>query len=99
MIRVKLGVSLDGLSSEILYILAHLAEDHEVWITSGTEYASGRVPGSLHSVGRAVDVRWTDDILAEIQHYVREHEAPDWVNCFDIIPYPDSHIHIEWDPR
>lgn len=92
MMHVKEGVSLDGLSYAILNALTQMVFWYgEVTVTSGTEAVPGRVTGSLHAVGHAVDVRW--DARFE------EPYLPGFGPDFDVVAYPGSHLHIEYDPR
>lgn len=95
MIAVKRGASISGIRPEIVLALMVFSDIvGEVVITSGTEPADGRVPGSLHHVGLAVDVRLPPASRVSSSWRQRLVESlPD----FDLVFY-DDHVHIEFQP-
>lgn len=94
-VSLKAGVCIDGLTLPMIEALAVVMRlsSHTV-ITSGTEPAEGRVDGSLHPTGNALDIRW-QSITSKGLQALRESLGGD----YDVIAYPGSHIHIEYDPQ
>ena len=101
-LRVKEGVSLHGLRSEIVHALGVALEVfHHVTITSGTEEAEGRVPNSLHRSGHAIDIRWPKpDVMTTDSRQVKINSLIERLGeDYDVVVYPGSHIHVEYDPQ
>ena len=95
--RIKEGVKLDGISTDITKIF-HIVEFHlnrhaqEMWITSALD--GEHMPGSKHYSGEAIDVRIWDlvnkeDCVTKIQESIGDD--------YDVV-LEASHIHIEYDP-
>lgn len=97
--RIKAGASITGLRPELaiaLTIIADAARTHheDIVITSGTEAAPGRIIGSLHHTGSAIDIRRPDrepDVFAAI---LQLRLGTD----FDVL-LEGNHIHIEFQPK
>lgn len=98
--KLKVGVKIEGLKMEIIMILPIVNDiirwtGEEMVITSGLEGL--HMQGSLHYVGRAIDIRLP----------FKENNKNEWVvsviqvalgKDFDVI-LENDHIHIEFDPE
>lgn len=98
---LKKGVSIKGLQPEIVIAIIMVNEvSTDLVITSGTEWAPGRVPNSLHDQGLAVDIR----IPEEGGYYSFQSAWKTRVQDrfkgtpYDLVWY-DNHVHIEYDPK
>lgn len=97
-IRVKEGVTLDGLQHHMLRVLlaaCYVYSKHgieQVWITSAVRMSRGK--GSLHPSGRALDLRrWGLRDPAAAAAELAGWLGPD----YDVVLEVD-HIHVEHDP-
>ncbi len=98
------GVILDGVNTEFLNFLSHLAMVHKLLFGSNLVVTSGKdghhVGGSLHADGRAVDVRTNDKMPAELDllvHVISFCTAAVKIACFDERNVPTgAHLHLEW---
>lgn len=101
---LKKGVSLRGLSPEIIPALVILSDltGGDYVVTSGTEPAPGRIPTSLHPLGLAIDVRvptLEDEIGLRTSDTFKSVVSNAFENTeYDLVWY-DSHVHIEFDPK
>jgi hypothetical protein len=99
-LRLKNGVSINGIGPNIIAVLAPAAliwERHgqELVVTSGTD--GDHSEGSLHYVGLALDFRtryFGLDQSFEVAADLRKALGMD----YDIVLH-SSHLHIEWDPK
>jgi hypothetical protein len=105
MIRIKTdrnGVKINGIQPETIVgilIAASVFDIHnqDFTITSVTDGAEDRVPGSLHSAGLAFDIRtWSLSgfQLEKIVYDLQQALGEEW----DVINEED-HIHVEYDPK
>ena len=102
MIEIKPGVSIRGLTPEIVLaaVAAHqayeeLADGAECVITSCTEGKHGRA--SLHYVGYAIDIRTrtlTTQQTTKVAEKIRRALGAE----FDVV-LEQNHIHIEFQPK
>lgn len=94
MIWFKPGTDLTKLSPQIVLAINNIhALVGDVFITSVSDPAPGRVEGSLHASGCAVDFRFPPrhlwPYLAEL--FPKEGQ-------YDLV-FEKDHIHLEFDPR
>ena len=96
--RIKEGVKLDGISTDITKIF-HIVEfflnshGQEMWITSALD--GEHMQGSKHYSGEAIDVRiW--DLINKQDCCTKMREALG--NNYDVV-LESSHIHLEYDPE
>jgi hypothetical protein len=98
------SVRLDGVNEGLLNVVAKLDKIHQELFHDQLTITSARdgqhVAGSLHSLGRAVDIRTTDKALAgnmvllSVLGYLVTRVP---ITVFDERNLPDqAHIHIEW---
>ncbi|HYE91668.1 MAG TPA: hypothetical protein VEA38_11640 [Terriglobales bacterium] len=101
--RLKPGVKTEGVKPEALVALQVVARVFsenprygELVVTSITDDAPGRVPGSLHPKGFAFDIRTrdlTDTLRRELAQTIALRLGAD----YDVVLEAD-HIHVEYDP-
>ncbi len=100
--KTKPGVVLDGLHTQMWYVLGFADAVHqqlagtELVVTSGLE--GMHMENSLHYVGQAADLRTKDtpeNLVRAVRHFLREHLTP---RGFQVI-YEGDHIHIQFSPR
>lgn len=98
MMRLKAGVSLVGMQPELVAALVVIGTSTygRVVVTSVTEDAAGRVRGSLHKVGYAVDLRPPDGVSAEkfalkVRALLTEE--------FDVVRSNHGTVHVEFQPK
>ena len=100
--RIKEGVTVNGVQPECIMGLL-IAETvfqnmgYSFTVTSLTDGASWRKPGSLHLAGLAFDIRTWDIPESQIElvcDNLRKRLGPE----FDVVLEPD-HIHVELDVR
>ena len=107
MLRLKQGVSLDGLTVPTLSGLLDVAIEYDkigcdCWVTSGSEGDSSdgvHTPTSWHYVGRALDIRMRnvpDHLQSELFNRIKFVLG----DTFDVIFYEGTkHLHVEYDPE
>ncbi len=97
--RLKSDVRIEGVSPEIAFVMPAIAavfahHNAELVVTSVTD---GRhMAGSLHNVGKALDVR-TRDLTSDRVIVIARDLAEALGPSFDVL-IETSHIHIELDP-
>ena len=105
-LRVKAGVTLDGLDTSILpgflalcYFLETIVGATEVTITSGLD--GTHKPGSLHYVGQALDIRSKTYPKVGVSQVIQEFKKT-YDTEYDLIwenpGQPNEHLHLEFDP-
>lgn len=94
-IALKSGVDVSGIRPEIvLAICIARSLFYSVRITSVSDRHTGRVTGSLHNVGLAVDLTLPDTVDVSLgAKMLASALGPQ----YDVIAEPD-HIHIEFQP-
>lgn len=98
------SVVFDGVNSNLLEFVAHLAMIHRLVfgipmvITSAKD--SSHVPGSLHAAGLAVDIRTADkdpDMVSLLIHFLAFAATSVRIAYFDERQLPgEPHLHLEW---
>ncbi len=98
------NVVLEGVHPNLMNFLAHLAMIHKLLFGADMVITSAKdgkhVPGSLHPLGRAGDVRTHDKTPDEVSlfiHVITFSAAALPVALFDERNVPPSpHLHLEW---
>lgn len=106
--RIKPGVSIRGLVSEVAGVALGCAESVyraygvEVVITSGTEYDGRHKRGSAHWTGRAVDIRvknLPEADRAPVAGLIGAALGVEFDVLHEGVGKAWEHIHIEYDPK
>lgn len=93
-LQVKPGASVIGIQPPVLLAVGVAClQFHQVVLTSGTDVAPGRVKGSLHAVGLAVDLVIPGVSHPEVARVLRACLGGE----FDVIA-EDDHVHVEFQP-
>ena len=97
--KLKSSVRIEGVAPEIAFIMPAIAKvfsdiDADLVITSVTDGV--HMAGSLHNVGKAIDVRSRDLGVPQRQAIVQQLKKA-LGPSFDVVA-ESSHIHIELDP-
>lgn len=104
MLRVKAGVNLEGVAPEIWYAIGYASALHAGLSTADLVITSAHdgehKEGSLHYVGKAVDLRTHDLGAAAKLNWFRLLGRALNPLGFDVILERDpEHLHIEFDPK
>jgi hypothetical protein len=97
-------VSLQGVDPHLIAFAQHLAMAHQVLFSTEMVITSGKdsihATGSLHSIGRALDVRIKDldpESQALFLHVLAFSAVPNSIAFFDERALGDeAHVHIEY---
>lgn len=94
-IALKSGVDVSGVRPEIvLAIVIARSLFYSVRVTSVGDVHTGRVSGSLHNVGLAVDLVPPEHLKLDLaSKMLASALGPQ----YDVVPEPD-HIHVEFQP-
>lgn len=104
MLRFKAGVRFHPLlaMSLALSVVRDVFAEHglDAWITSAND--SEHMPGSLHYLDRAVDLRLHHvpaHLRAAVVQQLRDRLRPDFDVLWEGQGTPNEHVHVEYDPK